>query len=135
MIKNSIQCCLVSVWKGVSLNANKCISSISLLYLIWMDNQHSLPVELLHLVRGHQVSHAHRLPAGLPLPQHRVKSGQQRPDVPLLPLDPVQDLQHDNKNKPLPLYQENTNILEFGWNNVCFQEFVCLSHVCLNCHL
>ena len=66
-------------------------------YLIWMDNQHSLSVELLHLVGCHQVGHAHRLPAGFTLPQHRVQGRQQRSDVSLLPLNPVQDLQYDSK--------------------------------------
>lgn len=64
-----------------------------ILYLIWMDHQHRLSVVLLHLVGRHQVGHAHRLPAGLPLPQHRVQGRQQRSDVSLLPLNPVQDLQ------------------------------------------
>lgn len=62
-------------------------------YLIWMDDQHCLPVVLLHLIWSYQVSHAHLLPAGLPLPQYCVQSGQQSSDVALLPLNPVQDLQ------------------------------------------
>lgn len=45
-----------------------------ILYLIWMDDQYSFPVVFLHLVRCHQISHAHRLPAGFTLPQHRVQS-------------------------------------------------------------
>lgn len=57
-----------------------------------MDDQRRPSVELLHLVVGDQVGHADGLPALLVLPQHRVQGGQQRPDVPLLPLDPVQDL-------------------------------------------
>lgn len=62
-----------------------------------MDNQDSLSVVLLHLVRRHQVSHAHRLPARFAVPQHRVQSWQQRSDVSLLPFNPVQDLQRDSK--------------------------------------
>lgn len=61
-------------------------------YLVWVDDQRRPSVELLHLIVRHQVGHAHGLPALLVLPQHRVQSRQQRSDVSLLPLDPVQDL-------------------------------------------
>lgn len=61
-------------------------------YLIRMHHQRGLSVELLHLIRSHQVSHAHGPPASLALPQHCVQSREQSSDVPLLSLDPVQDL-------------------------------------------
>lgn len=57
-----------------------------------MHHQRGLSVELLHLIRSHQVSHAHGPPASLALPQHCVQSREQSSDVPLLSLDPVQDL-------------------------------------------
>lgn len=65
-----------------------------------MNNQRCPSVELLHLFGSHQLSHAHRLPAVLVVPQHRVQSRQQCSDVPLLPFDPVQNL-HATINKPL----------------------------------
>lgn len=71
-----------------------------ILYLIWVNNQRCPSVELLHLFGSHQISHAHGLPAVLVLPQHRVQSRQQRSDVSLLPVDPVQNL-HVTINKPL----------------------------------
>lgn len=64
-----------------------------------MDHQHSFPVVFLHLIRRHQLRHAHGLPAGLAVPQHRVHRRHQRSDVSLLPFDPVQDLWHDNRNQ------------------------------------
>lgn len=57
-----------------------------------MHHKHSFPVSLLDLIGGHQVSHAHRFPARLSFPQDRMQGGDQGPDIPLLPLDPVQDL-------------------------------------------
>lgn len=78
-----------------------------ILYLIWMNNQRCPSVELLDLFGSHQLSHAHRLPAILIVPQHRVQSRQQRSDVPLLPFDPVQNL-HVTINKPF-WYRNATN--------------------------
>lgn len=61
-------------------------------YLVRVDHQHRSPVELLDLVGGDEVGHSHRFPARLALPEHGVERGQKGPDVPLLPLDPLQDL-------------------------------------------
>ena len=62
-----------------------------------MDHENGLAVHLLHLLGGHQVSHANGPPARLPLPQHRVHGGQQRADVAFLTLDPVKDLGHTQR--------------------------------------
>lgn len=66
--------------------------NVNLSYLVWVHNKHSLPVDLLHLIRCDQICHVNGFPAGLSLPQDRVQRGEQRSDVPLLPLDPIEDL-------------------------------------------
>lgn len=68
-----------------------------------MDDEDSFTINLLDLFWGNQVSHAHGLPAGLPLPQHRMHGGQKGTDVTLLTLDPVQNLGHTHiRQKNLP---------------------------------
>ena len=74
------------------LDSDKAGRDSSSTHLIRMDHEDGLAVHLLHLLRGHQVSHTHGPPARLPLPEHRVHGGQQRADVAFLTLDPVQDL-------------------------------------------
>lgn len=69
-------------------------TSCYLSHLIWVDDQNSFAVDLLDLFWSNQVSHTHRLPARLSLPQHSMHGGQQSTDVTLLPLDPVQNLGH-----------------------------------------
>lgn len=59
-----------------------------------MHDQDGFAVDLLNLIWGDQVGHAHRLPARLSLPQHGMHGGEQGADVALLPLDPVQNLGH-----------------------------------------
>lgn len=61
-------------------------------YLVRVDGQHSSAVLFFHLPGGHQVGHAHGGPAALAVPQHGVQGGQQRTDVPLLALRPLQEL-------------------------------------------
>lgn len=78
-------------WR-VGLHKKTSLEFCNVSYLVRVDNQRRPPVELLHLLGRHKVSHAHGLPALLVLPQHCVQSGQQCSDVSLLPLDPVQDL-------------------------------------------
>uniref|UniRef100_A0A8C4IMV7 Uncharacterized protein n=1 Tax=Dicentrarchus labrax TaxID=13489 RepID=A0A8C4IMV7_DICLA len=68
-------------------------------HLIWVDDQDSFAVDLLDLFRSNQVSHAHRLPARLSLPQHSMHGGQQSTDVTLLPLNPVQNLGHKQERE------------------------------------
>lgn len=63
-------------------------------HLIWVDDQDRFAVDLLDLLRSDQVSHPHRLPAGLSLPQHSMHGGQEGSDVTLLPLNPVKNLGH-----------------------------------------
>lgn len=63
-------------------------------HLVGVDNQDCSSVDLLDLLWGNQVGHAHSLPARLPFPQHCVHGGQQSADVTLLPLNPVQNLGH-----------------------------------------
>lgn len=62
-------------------------------YLIRMHYQHCTAVLLLHLLWSHQVSHTHRCPAALPIPQYCVQSGQQCTNIPLFAFNPVQKLQ------------------------------------------
>lgn len=69
-------------------------------HFVWMDHQHGLAVDLLDLLRGDQVGHAHRPPPALSLPQDRVHGGQQGTDVPLLALNPVQDLEETQAHNP-----------------------------------
>lgn len=66
-------------------------------HLVGVHHQHSPPVHFLHLLWCHQVGHAHRLPLGLPGPQHRVHCGEQGSDVSLFAFYPLQDLQAGNR--------------------------------------
>ncbi len=75
---------------------------INLSYLVRVHNKHSLPVDLLHLIRCDQICHVDGFPAGLSLPQDRVQCGEQRSDVPLLPLDPIEDLTHEPSSSSSP---------------------------------
>lgn len=68
-------------------------------HLIGVDDQHCFAVHLLDLFWCDQVSHAHRLPACLSLPQDCVHGGQQSTDVAFFPLDPVQDLRHKQQQE------------------------------------
>lgn len=66
-------------------------------HLIWVDDQDCFAVDLLDLLWSNQVSHAHGFPARLSFPQHGMHGGQQGTNVTLLPLDPVQNLGHQQE--------------------------------------
>lgn len=73
--------------------------SLYLSNLIWVDDQDCFAVDLLDLFWSNQVSHAHRPPARLSLPQHSMHGGQQSTDVTLFPLNPVQNLGHKQERE------------------------------------